>query len=267
MEDNKLPSSNTITFLGTAGARFMVAKQLAASGGLWVQADGTQLLIDPGPGCLVHAIKRNFRADQLSGIIISHRHLDHSSDVNIMVEAMTEGGFNQRGWFFAPSDALDDEPVLFSYLRKYLSGVTILEEGGSYAIGDITFSTPVRHIHSVETYGLKFKLAGCNISYIADSHYFEGLCENYQDEVVIINMVLMQSRSFIDHLSVDDVAELVSCIKPKLAVLTHFGMGVWKAHPREIAKKLTEKTGINVLAAYDGMELNLDRLAVSARTC
>ena len=42
--------ANTITFLGTAGARFMVSKQLTASGGIWLNLGGTQLLLDPGRG-------------------------------------------------------------------------------------------------------------------------------------------------------------------------------------------------------------------------
>ena len=36
-----------IKFLGTAGARFVVTKQLRASGGLWLSAGKTNLSIDP----------------------------------------------------------------------------------------------------------------------------------------------------------------------------------------------------------------------------
>ena len=81
--------SDTITFLGTAGARFMVSRQLAASGGMWLSLHGTEILVDPGPGCIVQSTKRKLNSEKLSAIIISHRHLDHSADVNIMVEAMT----------------------------------------------------------------------------------------------------------------------------------------------------------------------------------
>ncbi len=112
--EGKSPPSDSITFLGTGGARFMMISQFLASGGLWLSLDGTELLLDPGPGCIVQSTKRKLRADKLSAIILSHRHLDHSADVNIMVEAMTQGGFNQHGWLFAPADALETEPVIFS---------------------------------------------------------------------------------------------------------------------------------------------------------
>ena len=92
-------SNETITFLGTGGARFMIISQLLASGGLWFNLDGTQILMDPGPGCIVQVTKRKLNPEELSAIIVSHRHLDHSADVNVMTEAMTEGGFKKRGQF------------------------------------------------------------------------------------------------------------------------------------------------------------------------
>jgi len=142
----KKPPDNTITFLGTGGARIMVATQILASGGLWLSLDGTEILVDPGPGCIVQATKRKLRAEKLSAIILSHRHLDHSGDVNIMVEAMTQGGFKPHGWFFAPADALDSEPVLFSYLKDYLEGIEVLQAGKSYTIGNVSLTTPIRVI-------------------------------------------------------------------------------------------------------------------------
>ena len=46
MEDKKSPGES-ITFLGTAGARIMVANQILASGGLWLNLSGTEILLDP----------------------------------------------------------------------------------------------------------------------------------------------------------------------------------------------------------------------------
>jgi phosphoribosyl 1,2-cyclic phosphodiesterase len=257
---NDNTSADTITFLGTAGARFMVSRQLAASGGLWLNLSGIEMLIDPGPGSIVQSTKRKLNAEKLSAIILSHRHLDHSADVNVMVEAMTNGGFNRHGWLFAPSDALETEPVIFSYLRKYIEGVVVLEEGKSYTIGNISFTTPVRHVHPVETYGMVFKSKGHTFSYIVDTRYFEGLSQNYTTEMIIINMVLTEPRPPIDHLSIPDVARIIKEIKPKIAILSHFGLHVWQAKPREIARELSEQTGTKVIAARDGMKFDLAQL-------
>jgi len=257
---NDSTSLDTITFLGTAGARFMVSRQLAASGGLWLNLSGTQILLDPGPGSIVQSTKRKLNAEKLSAIIISHRHLDHSADVNVMVEAMTNGGFNRHGWLFAPADALGPEPVIFSYLKKFVEGVVVLEEGKSYTVGNISFRTPVRHIHPVETYGMLFQSPRHSFSYIADTRYFEGLHRNYTSELIIINMVLTEPRPPIDHLSVPDAARIITEIKPRIAILSHFGLHVWQAKPWEIARELSEQTGVKVIAARDGMKFDLAQL-------
>jgi len=251
--------ADTITFLGTAGARFVVTSQLLASGGMWLNLDGTEILLDPGPGCLVQSTKRKLRAYKLSAIILSHRHLDHSADVNIMIEAMTRGGFKPRGRLFAPADALGNEPVIFSYLRDFLDGIETLREGGSYSVGNVSFETPLRHIHPVETYGIIFKTAEHTFSYITDGRYSDSLGQKYRGELLIINVVLLEPRP-IDHLSVADAERIITEIKPRAAILTHFGMNMWRARPWEIAEKMTEKTGIRVIAARDGIKFDLAQL-------
>jgi ribonuclease BN (tRNA processing enzyme) len=251
---------NTITFLGTAGARVMVDNQIQASGGIWLDMNGTEILIDPGPGSIVQSTKRKLRANKLKAIILSHRHLDHSGDMNIMVESMTQGGFERHGWVFLPSDALDTEPVMYSYLKRYIDGIEILQEGKSYQVEGVIFSTPVKHIHSVETYGLKFKVGERSFSYIADTLYFDGLIENYKAELLIINVVFMERKFDVEHLDMNDVERIINGIKPKIAILGHYGMSVWEARPWEVAENLTQKTGIKVIAARDGMKFDLTEL-------
>ena len=259
MENKNLPS-DTITFLGTGGARIMVSTQILASGGLWLNLSGIEILIDPGPGCIVQSTKRKLRADKLSAIILSHRHLDHSADINIMAEAMTQGGFKHRGWLFTPADALENEPVIFSYLKSYLEGIEVLKEGKSYSIGNISFTTPIRHIHPVETYGMLFKTREHTLSYIANTRYFDGLLKSYGSELLIINVVFFEPKPAFDHLSVPDAKRIISELKPKVAILTHFGMPMWQARPWEIAQRLSQETGVRVISARDGMRFDLSQL-------
>lgn len=259
MKDESL-SGNTITFLGTGGARIMVANQVLASGGLWLNLGGTEILVDPGPGCIVQSTKRKLRAEKLSAIILSHRHLDHSADVNIMIEAMTQGGFKPRGRLFVPTDALETEPVIFSYLKSYLEGIEVLKEGKSYSIGNISFTTPLRHIHPVETYGMLFKTAEHTFSYITDSRYFDSLCHHYGGELLIINVVFIEPIFSVDHLSLPDAERIIAELKPKVAILTHFGTSMWRAKPWEAAQRLSQETGVRVLAARDGMRFDLSQL-------
>jgi ribonuclease BN (tRNA processing enzyme) len=153
--------ADRMVVLGSGGARIVVARQLRASGGIWFSLAGTEFLLDPGPGALVRMTGSRHRLNptKLAGILLSHRHLDHSGDVNNMIEAMTMGGTEPRGALFAPSDVLGgDDPVVLKYVRPFLERVVTLEEGGSYRLGNVGFTCPVRHQHRGEVYGFRFEV-------------------------------------------------------------------------------------------------------------
>ena len=249
---------NQIIFLGTGGARVLVFKQLLASGGLWIEMEGTRIHLDPGPGALVQATKRKLDPTKLDAIVLSHRHLDHSADVNVMIEAMTTGGFNKRGLVFAPRDAYDEDPVILQYVRSYAKATYVIEEGGEYEVGNVRFRVPVRHDHPSDVYGLVFESPGCRWSYIVDTRYFPALAEHYRAEVVIMHTVRLE-ESEIYHLSIPDAKRIIQAMepKPKTAIITHFGMTVWRAKPWEVAARLSEETGVEVIAARDGMTFEL----------
>ena len=243
-----------LTFMGTAGARFMVAKQLAASGGLYIEEGNTRISLDPGPGAIVQYAKRKVDLAKLDAIVISHRHLDHAGDVNVMVEAMTEGGFRHRGRLFCPSDALDVDPVVLNYLRQFPQEVVRLEPETTYSVGDVTFTTTPRHVHQVETYGFRF---GSRLGWVTDSAYYDGIAEQHKADVMVIHVVLMECRAELPHLCLDDAERIIREAKPRLAILTHYGMTVWRAHPWELAADLTQRIGTEVKAARDGMSIEL----------
>ncbi len=252
---------DSIVFLGTAGARVMVSKQVVASGGAWLHLNDKQILLDPGPGTLVRAIQKKLDPSSLDAIILSHKHLDHSVDINIMIEAMTNSGWKRRGIVLAPSDARNNkEGVILPYVMDYPEKIETLAEGRSYTIGDIVVETPVRHRHGVETYGLIFKTPQYTISWIVDTGYFEDLPDYYTCDLLVINTVMMEHKPMVEHLSIVEVEQIIRQIKPKLSLITHFGMSVWKAKPWEIAKQLSNNTGVPVIAARDGMRFELAQL-------
>jgi len=253
-----------IKFIGTAGARFVVTKQLRSSGGAWLSVGKTNLYIDPGPGALVRCLnsKPKLEPSTLDGILLTHKHLDHSGDVNIMIEAMTEGGFKKRGVLFAPRDALEEDPVVLKYVRSYVEKVEVLRENSEYRIGEIEFSTARKHQHRVETYGLNFKICPHTISFITDTKFFPELPNLYRGEILVIHVVRLKpiGEDPIDHLSIEDVKIIIKKAKPKLTILTHFGMTMIKAKPWVVAAELEKEVGGRVIAASDGMKLDLKEI-------
>jgi phosphoribosyl 1,2-cyclic phosphodiesterase len=243
-----------LTFMGTAGARFMVAKQLAASGGLFIEEGNTRISLDPGPGAIVQYAKREVDLTTIDAIVVSHRHLDHVGDVNVMIEAMTDGGFSHRGMLFCPSDALDDDPVVLKYVRRFPREIVRLAPETPYAVNGVSFTTSGRHAHQVETYGFRF---GNRLGWVTDSAYYEAIAEQHKADVMVIHTVLLNSRAELPHLSVADAERIIREAKPRLALLTHYGMTVWRANPEEIAADMTQRLGTEVQAAHDGMSIDL----------
>jgi len=248
-----------LKFLGTAGARFVVMQQLRASGGLWLSLDDTNLLIDPGPGCLLRCLQSRPKLDprQLDGILITHRHLDHANDVNIMIEAMTNGGFSRKGTVFAPNDALTEDPVIFKHAQRQVDHVTILKPCHRYPLGSLQLTTSQSLHHGVETYGLTVQGKTQRIALITDTEYFPELATQFPADILIINVVLQEKKDGIQHLSLTDAEAIIAGNHPRFAVLTHFGMTLVKARPETIADAMTQRLGIKVIAATDGLQLPL----------
>ena len=243
-----------LTFMGTAGARFMVAKQLAASGGLFIEDGAARLSLDPGPGAIVQYAQRKIDLTTLDAIVVSHRHLDHVGDVNVMIEAMTDGGFAHRGALFCPSDALDDDPVVLKYVRRFPREIVRLAPETTYTVNGLSFTTSRRHVHQSETYGFRF---GDRLGWVTDSGYYDGIAEQHKASVMIIHTVLLSCRPELPHLCVDDAERIIRDARPKLALLTHYGMAVWRGNPQAIAAGLSQRTGVEVRAATDGLTIDL----------
>jgi len=249
-----------IKFVGTGGARIVVAKQIRSTAGVWLNYKSTNLYIDPGPGALVrlHNLRDGFDPGRLDGILLTHKHLDHANDVNVMIEAMTQGGFKKRGVLFCPKDAVGEDGVVLRSVQAYLEDLHLLCTDGRYRLKDMEFTVPVRHAHPVESYGLIFHL-NKRIGFITDTRFWDGLPGFYDGVNILVVNVLrakpIAPEESIDHLSLDDFKTIVTAVRPEVAVMTHFGMNLIKGKPYLLARKLKEETGVEVVAAYDGMSL------------
>jgi ribonuclease BN (tRNA processing enzyme) len=74
---------------------------------------------------------------------------------------------------------------------------------------------------------------------------------------VVLNVLRHHNGPPLDHLSADEATLILRDMKPRRAVLTHFGMNMWKAPPGEVAAKMSADTGVEVTAAHDGETIPL----------
>ncbi len=232
----------------------------------------TQIHVDPGPGALVRALSHvpPCNPRELEAIVLSHKHLDHSGDVNALVEAMTSGGFRRRGALMAPADAFEGEPVVLPYAQQFVQRLERLApSSGPYHIGPpstgsgqgVELRTSMAHVHAVQTYGLHFAFEGLRVAYLPCGRYFDGLAADYArlaPDVLVVNVLRFRDEMNVDHLTWEDARSLVSGIRPKVTVFQHFGTKMLEAGPPRLAQELEDEIGRRVIAAYDGLRLDLD---------
>lgn len=259
-----------IVFLGTAGGRMVVTNQLRKSGGMWLELDGRNILLDPGPGCLLRCVELGLKPGKLDCIVLSHRHIDHSNDVNIMVEAMSGGGFKPRGILITPFDCLEGtDPVVLRYVRNYIrNNILVMKTGFTHNLNGVTIEGALRLHHAeIECYGMKFLFKGKTLGYIADTKYFDQIGETFKGcDYLIVNMVRMTHDERFDHLVPADVVNILKVAKPGLAILDHFGMQVVKAYPGAVAERVKRESGVPTIAAEDSMRLSLDGPRIEEET-
>ncbi|MDQ7081625.1 MAG: MBL fold metallo-hydrolase [Aquificota bacterium] len=215
--------------------------------------------MDPGPGAFVYLKELGLDYRSIDLIVLSHIHLDHTADVNTLIEACTDGGRRKDLSLFCPRSAVEGEDrVVLPYLLKRLKCVEYLEEGSDLRCGSLKVRAVMRHTHhGAETYGLSFN---DRVVYMTCGRYEERMIDMYPEnpELLIINTTFYRKREGIDHLSVEEIKEFLKVKRPERTVITHFSMEMHGRDPEKVALDLSRETGLEVISAKDGMVLDLN---------
>ncbi|NPB06673.1 MAG: MBL fold metallo-hydrolase [Aquificae bacterium] len=243
-----------VLFVGTAGGRVTTFRLLRRSGGFLVEQSGSFAHVDPGPGAFVYLKELGVPYTSLELFLLSHLHLDHSADLNALLEAATDGGKRDGVAVFAPKSVFEGEDrVLFPYLRRRLTREGFFEQGHELSFKSWRVKPVYRHAHhGTPTYSF---LVNETVLYVPCSRFEERMLEYMPEGVplLVINTTFYRRRPFVDHLSAEEAALIIKRVKPKRAVITHFSKEMLKAGPERVAEELSAETGHEVLAAYDGM--------------
>lgn len=247
-------SKDFIYFFGTTGNKEIFFKGIREAGGLYFHVDDTNIIIDPGVNTFYKYI--HTYEDKIDGIILSHIHIDHSNDLNIFVELMTNGGEEKRGTLLLPKQAIE-EKVLFPYVKEFPEYLEILKANTEYRIKNIKITSSIEHKHGIENYGFKIKTKEHIIGLVTDTAYFPELLDSYREcDILIMNVPYhIQHKPKPKHLDIRDTEEFIKAIQPKKVILTHFNCNILNSNPSLLAKDLSKKYSIEVIAAEDNMIL------------
>lgn len=250
-----------IVFLGSGGGRKVSVSQARATGGFIVQADKEQIHVDPGPGAIVRAVQFGVDVRDTTMAIISHFHVDHSNDINAIIDAITFGGKEQKG--FLITGYFNERSNLTKFYSNALKKHVRLKPGEKTEMGKVIVKAIKTKGHDINTIGYKIFTPRFVLGYTSDTSFFSELVNGFKGcDILIVNTLKPKGEKLKGHMNSEDVIGLLKGVKPKLAILQHFGNSMLKANPVYEARDVQKKSGVQTIAAQDG--LVIDTLSYSA---
>ena len=245
-----------ILFLGT-GTGGASNQQLRASGGIVIQTHGYQFFLDPGPGALLRAKQFGINARLNTAILVSHAHLNHCNDVNMLISSMTHDGIDPKGVLISNKTFVNGtesiNPVLSQFHQKCVERIITPEPGQKIGIENVEIHALKTKHSDPNTIGFKFFTKDFILTYSSDTGYSREVVEQYQQsDILILNMPNFDKKSDYN-LNVEEVKKIIRKVQPRLVLLTHFGLKVIHKDPLLIARSIHRETGIQTIAAKDGL--------------
>lgn len=252
-----------ITFLGTAGGRFATILQERATGGIYIQ-DCINIHLDPGPGALLKAKEFGIDALKTDAILVSHCHPDHYNDAEILIEAMTTGGLNKKGYLIGSESVVNGvanyDCCLSNYHKSKVAKLVAMKSGDEILIGNLKILATSSFHSDPSAIGFKFFTKNGIISYISDTSLNEEVIKQHKNaRLLIISLMRPLNLRIPFHLSTEDALEIVKEIAPELAILTHFGMRIIKDIPDKDAEYIYKNSQIKTISAKDGMKVKMEK--------
>lgn len=260
-----------ILFLGTGGDSTVVGKQIRGSGGFLVTVNQTTLHIDPGPGALMAGAKAGVNIRELTALVITHNHINHCSDANALISAMTHAGLDKRGVvvgsksFFSGTE--DMSPTITNFHRKCVERLLELEPGKNIGINDVEIRGIKANHSDPTTIGLKIFTPAFVLGYTSDTELSKEMIEEYRKcDILVLNVQMPDDTKSKGHLCTADAITLLKETKPTLAVITHYGIKMINADPIDQVRQIQRATKIDCLAATDNLKIKPSSYAAKLGT-
>jgi len=246
------------------------------------------IAVDPGVNFVLRLTESGFDLSTITHIFISHSHLDHSADANVLMDFMIRAKAAVK--IIAPKSVYEEKVIsdFHSGLKSKFSvnhSAIIIDENSEMKLLNGYKMKFVLLQHSVECYG--FKLYGDNetYTYLSDTSYTKELLtknneriaineiENYVEDVIpnfsydyikefskdsdvlIVNIdSFLYTKNSKTHLPLLDLLEIVKENNVKKIILAHVnpkGELKYEEWGKKLAKYVFEITGIPSFAVKE----------------
>ena len=264
---------NRIVFLGTGGGRHMMFSQVRKTGGMYFELGGDKnalkFIMDPGPGSLVNARQSGLKAENVQGVVLSHHHIDHSTDANVWLDGL------EKPFLIAEEHCVMDKtelgekdydyyPCISPYQRKKVANLHAVKDRSAVKMGAVRFEA-VKSDHYGPTVGFVISTDKFRIGYTSDGRHYSGQENLYEGcDIMIMNVLVPKGEETEEkkHMSIDEAIKFIRGMKkkPKLVILQHFSLWMLRANLWKQEKIMKDATGVTVIHADDFMQVDIDKV-------
>ncbi len=213
-----------LTVLGSSGSYPVPGRP---GSGFLVEQDATRVWCDAGPGTF-NALGPHVPPDEISAIVVSHRHVDHCVDVFAAFHAWAYGPEPRTGVpLVAPASVIDalsrfvgvdgDHPFTRVFDLRAVS------EGDRVELGDLTVEFVLTD-HSVPTVASRWSGDGRVLAYSADTGPDGGWCRVATDADLFVCEATYQDHAaseYPHHLRATEAGRIARRVGARHLMLTH----------------------------------------------
>ena len=286
----------SITCIGNAGGSDSIIHG-KPSGGMLIRFNDRNIIVDPGNNSLTFLMDAGFDPYQVTDIIASHPHDDHVGDLTSFVSAALQLNLvsNSETNILVPPSLVDYEnaeatrygftlPVYAwqgnvrtlywkdTQAKRYDGKIVQTEKTAS--IGNNVKVTSIEGRHSnMQVSGYILSTPFGKLAYTGDTEYFPELTEQYKDvDLLWMNMNTLGLDSITDtecyvpeqvsfvknHLGYAGVCELIDAVRPKTAIISHFGSQLLSKvdEVQNILRERFGSLGVNIYCVHTGDEFS-----------
>lgn len=260
-----------LKFLGTGGGRFSTITQARKTGGFLLSAEGTKIYCDPGPGALINSLQQKIKLSEIEIIFVSHAHTDHANDLNVIIEAITQGCTKRRGILIASESVIDGcrakvngkevevEKKLDNYHKNAMQEVINCSKEKNFEFKNLKFRfVNLRH-NDPCTSGFILAVGNFELGYVADTKFFDELLKEYKGcDALIVNLLRPSNNPWKGHMTTKGAQIILNEIKPKIAVMQHFGLAILRNLEKEEKwLKKNCRSDTEIIFARDFQEIDI----------
>ncbi|WP_420851756.1 MBL fold metallo-hydrolase [Oceanobacillus jeddahense] len=194
-----------------------------ATSGYLVSSDGGKILLDCGSGIMSRFSISN-KVEDLSGIILSHLHYDHTTDIGIfqyaLVGALRRGEIQNKLKVYSPTEPKE----LWKAIQSEETYFQEINENEKIQIANMTIEfLPVNH--TISCYAVKVTYKHKIFVYSADTTYTDTLIEFAKNADLFICEATICKGSYhstgAGHMSAGEAGLLAEKANVKKLILTH----------------------------------------------